>query len=151
MLGGWTTANYAAMACLELPLCDIGALTANDFSQGFNLLQQIGPNYLGGQLDGGARIAIHAMHRIGAVSVSLLGLLLVGWLYYARFKRLAAALMMILLSQVLLGISNVYFHLPLYNAVAHNIGGALLVATLVVINYQLRPQSELTPAARPKA
>jgi cytochrome c oxidase assembly protein subunit 15 len=39
--------------------------------------------------------------------------------------------------QVGLGLSNVYFQLPLVNAVAHNVGGALLVGILVKINFEL--------------
>ena len=140
MLGGWTSSNYAAMACLELPLCSIAQLSSQDFVQGFNLLQQIGPNYLGGQLDGGARIAIHAMHRFGALAVLVLSLMLITTLYQNRYVKLALALATMLIIQLLLGLSNVYFGLPLYNAVAHNIGGALLLATMIVINFTLYQQ-----------
>jgi len=140
MLGGWTSANYAAMACLELPLCSIENLSAQDFLTGFNLLQEIGPNYLGGQLDGGARVAIHVIHRFGALMVICWLTVLIICLYLAKKiqqKKLARLLAIMLLLQVALGLSNVYFNLPLFNALAHNIGGALLVGVLIVINYCL--------------
>ena len=37
---------------------------------GFNFLQSIGPDYLGGQLDHEARLAIHIVHRFGAYFVT---------------------------------------------------------------------------------
>jgi cytochrome c oxidase assembly protein subunit 15 len=40
--------------------------------------------------------------------------------------------------QVSLGISNVLFSLPLAVAVAHNTGAALLLSSLVVLNYRMR-------------
>lgn len=145
LLGGWTTSNYAALACLELPLCAVTQLTANDYQQGFNLLQQIGPNYLGGQLDGGARIAIHAMHRYGALAVLLLSSCLIVTLIVYRYLKMALGLTVILVVQLSLGVSNIYFGLPLYNAVAHNLGGALLVAILIVINFKLSQSAVIDP------
>ncbi|NRA60228.1 MAG: COX15/CtaA family protein, partial [Psychrobium sp.] len=93
--------------------------------------------YLGGQLDGPARIAIHATHRIGAllcmISMSALAILL-----WRRARNMALLLTLVGTTQILLGISNVYFHLPLFNAVAHNVCGALLIGCLVAINYQVK-------------
>lgn len=136
-LGGWTTSNYAAMACPQLPWCSVAQLSFADFSQGFNLLQQIGPNYLGGQLDGGARIAIQAVHRFGALIVLILGLILVIKLHLSHNTRLALVLLLMLAIQISLGVSNIYFKLPLFNAVAHNIGGVLLLAITIVVNVKL--------------
>lgn len=115
-----------------------------DFANGFHLTQHIGPNYLGGQLDSDARTAIHVSHRLGAILVSALLLLLIAALWRARLTGLAQALAALLVVQVSLGISNVLLHLPLAVAVAHNAGGAALLIMLVAINYRLRqPVSEL--------
>jgi len=138
LLGGWLTSNYAAMACPQLPLCDISAITAADVTQGFNVLQQIGPNYLGGQLDGGARVAIHAMHRFGAIAVMICLLMLLVNLAKLNYHAITMVIATLLTAQVLLGVANVYFNLPLFNAVAHNITGALLLGSLVWANYQMR-------------
>jgi len=137
LLGGWLTSNYAAMACIELPFCEIAALTSDDFSQGFNILQQIGPNYLGGQLDGGARIAIHATHRFGALACLIILALLAWWLIRHKYLQLVVPLLVLSVVQLTLGVANVYFSLPLFNAVAHNITGALLLGCLVWINFKL--------------
>ncbi|MGI9288473.1 MAG: COX15/CtaA family protein, partial [Pseudomonadales bacterium] len=70
-LGGWTTSNYAAVACPDFPTCQNEWLPIMDFASGFNAMQAIGPNYLGGTLDNAARVAIHFSHRIGAIVTAL--------------------------------------------------------------------------------
>jgi len=137
-LGGWVSSNYAAVACVDLPTCHGEWWPAMDFANGFHLTQQIGPNYLGGQLDSDARTAIHMSHRIGALIVTLVLLLLAWRLKVNGLPRLAGLLLAALALQIALGISNVVFHLPLLVAVAHNLGGALLLLCLVLINYRLR-------------
>lgn len=139
-LGGWTSSNYAALACPDLPTCQNQWLPNADFSQGFNVLQTIGPNYLGGQLESDARTAIHFTHRAGAVIVSVI-ITLLAWrlwlLNNSRIRRWSLTLMSVLALQLALGISNVFWQLPLSIAVAHNAGGALLLLVLATINYRL--------------
>lgn len=142
-LGGWVTSNYAALACPELPWCDLENVTTRQVLSGVNVLQEIGPNYLGGQLDGGARIAIHAMHRVGAVVVVAMLSLLIWLLLKQRQYLFVLAVSIVLTGQLLLGLANVYFQLPLYNAVAHNVVGALLAGTLVWLNWHLFTQRKL--------
>lgn len=133
-LGGWVSSNYAALACPDLPLCQNELLPDADFSSGFNVLQKIGPNYLGGQLDNTARIAIHLSHRLGAVFVCVVLVLLISALLRLSSgvaKRYGIALAGALCLQLSLGISNIVFALPLSIAVLHNAGGALLLVTLI--------------------
>ena len=137
-LGGWVSSNYAAVACVDLPTCHGEWWPAMDFANGFHLTQHIGPNYLGGQLDSDARTAIHMSHRLGALLLSLVLLLLAWRLKRSGLPRLGGLLLLALAVQVSLGLSNVYFHLPLPVAVAHNLGGALLLLSLVLINYRVR-------------
>lgn len=139
-LGGWVSSNYAAVACVDLPTCHGEWWPTMDFANGFHLTQHIGPNYLGGQLDSDARTAIHMTHRLGALLLSLVLLLLAWRLRAAGLGRYAALLLLLALGlQVSLGVSNVLLHLPLAVAVAHNGGGAALLLVLVLINYRLRP------------
>lgn len=137
-LGGWVSSNYAALACVDLPTCHGQWWPAMDFAGGFHLTQQIGPNYLGGQLDSEARTAIHMSHRLGAVALGLLLLLLAWRLRRAGQTALAGLLLLALGVQLSLGISNVLLHLPLAVALAHHLGGAGLLLVLVLINYRLR-------------
>ena len=140
-LGGWVSSNYAALACIDLPTCHGEWWPDMDFAAGFNIFQEIGPNYLGGMLYGEGRTAIHFTHRIGALVTLAVTLLLALRLYRAGLTTTAAGLVLVLLTQVGLGITNVLAHIPLAVAVAHNAVGALLLLTLVLVNYQLRPVS----------
>ena len=138
-LGGWVSSNYAAVACVDLPTCHGEWWPDMDFAAGFNIFQEIGPNYLGGMLYGEGRTAIHFTHRIGAL-ITLITVLLLAWrLYRAGLMATAAGLTLVLLTQIGLGVTNVLAHLPLPVAVAHNAVGALLLLTLILVNYRLRP------------
>lgn len=137
-LGGWTSTNYAAVACADFPTCHGVWWPETDFTRGFNLLQEIGPNYLGGQMDGAARTAIHMSHRIGALVTLFAVLLLVWQLLRLGLLRLAALLAGALTVQVGLGITNVLAQLPLAVAVAHNAFGAVLLLVMVTVVYRLR-------------
>ena len=133
-LGGWLSSNYAALACLDFPTCQQSWWPKMDFAQGFDINQQIGPNYLGGQMDNEARTAIHYTHRINALVLTLLALLLLlrcrarG---ISHINRAASKFIWLLLLQLALGISNVVLHLPLIVAVAHNLVGALLLLSCI--------------------
>ena len=136
-LGGWTTSNYAAVACPDLPTCQGQMWPTMDFRQGFNVSQAIGPNYLGGQMDNEARIAIHMAHRIGAIVTSVVLLILAAYLLLGvnsqQTNKQAYWLIGVLLLQVALGLANIVFHFPLSVAVAHNAGGALLLLVMVTL------------------
>ena len=74
ILGGWTSTNYAALGCPDLPLCYGEVWPSNmDFEEGFLKWQEVGVNYEGGQLSPSGRIAIHFVHRLGAI-VALIAL-----------------------------------------------------------------------------
>ncbi|MDM3870814.1 COX15/CtaA family protein [Porticoccus sp. W117] len=139
-LGGWTSSNYAAIACTDFPTCQGHWLPPMDFAQAFDLTQDIGPNYLGGVMDNDARVTIHYSHRIGALLVTAYLLVFCGALLRAKVtaaKPFALAILGALALQVTLGISNVLYIVPLPVAVAHNAGGALLLLTLVTLAFQL--------------
>lgn len=138
-LGGWTSANYAALACADFPQCHGRWWPDMDFARAFNFAQGVGPNYLGGLLEGEARTAIHFSHRLGALVVTaILGLLLLRlWQVAARpARRLCAVLAGLLVLQLSLGVANVLASLPLAVAVAHNAVGALLLLALVTLAHR---------------
>ena len=132
-LGAWTSTNYASYSCTDFPLCQGQILPEANFKEGFNFFQSIGPNYLGGQLDHESRVAIHLTHRFGAIVVTLFLLFTSFHLYKRNFQTLAYGLIAFLTLQVLLGISNVIFALPLLIAVGHNLGGLLLITYIGVL------------------
>ena len=143
-LGGWTSANYAALACPDFPTCQGSMWPDADFREGFVLWREIGVDYEGGVLDLRARVAIHMAHRVGAViTFVLLGVLALRLIRSRAVRRDGLILAALLLAQVALGVQNVVLQLPLINAVAHNAMGALLLAMMLWLTYRsaLRPPS----------
>lgn len=131
-LGGWTSANYAALACgFDFPQCQGQWWPPTDLHEGFVLWRGIGVNYEGGVLDVSARAAIQIAHRIGALVVFCY----LGWLAYrlarVRLRAPGLAIAVLLLVQVALGIANVKLGLPLPVATAHNGVAALLLFALI--------------------
>ena len=144
-LGGWTSANYAALACPDFPTCQTRWLPPLAFREAFTLWRGLGVSYEGGVLGNDARVTIHWMHRLGALAVLLYSGWLVGRLWTANrpMRRMAGIIALLLAIQIGLGIANVLLRLPLPVAVAHNAGAALLLLALVMLNHLLR----LEPAA----
>ena len=139
-LGGWTSANYAALSCgTDFPKCVGQWWPPHDFGEGFVLWRGIGVDYEGGVLDGAARIAIHMSHRMMAVVVfAYLLWLAVRMLRSPGLRGQGGLLGVLLLAQVSLGIANVKLALPLPVAVMHNAGAALLLFVLVSLLARLR-------------
>lgn len=144
-LGGWTSANYAALHCPDFPTCQGAWWPQMDFAEGFTLWREIGVNYEGGVLSNEARVAIHFTHRLGAiVTFILLSAYVLRLLQVARdvkLKRAAQLTGVLLITQVGLGITNVISSLPLPVAVAHNGVAALLLLSLITLNHMLRPRT----------
>ncbi len=144
VLGGWTSTNYAALACVEFPTCYGGNWWPTpDFQQGFNLWRPFGINYEFGVLDSPAQTAIHLVHRIGALTVFVYVTFLAGMILRSarllQHRILGAALLLLLFTQIGLGITNVLAHLPLGVAVAHNGGAAILLLALVTLLHATTP------------
>lgn len=138
-LGGWVSANYAALVCTEFPICEAGWQNRLDFPGAFSVPEA--ENYEFGKHDYGERVTMHIVHRIGAI----LTFIYVGWFaamlflksHAASIKICAVILALVLLIQVALGISNVVFSLPLSIAVLHNAFAAFLLVSIVSITYLL--------------
>ncbi|MGB0721097.1 MAG: COX15/CtaA family protein [Gammaproteobacteria bacterium] len=141
LLGGWTSTNYAALACTDFPTCHGSWVPDMDMAEGFTLWRGLGIDYEFGVLDAPARVAVHFVHRIGALVTFLyLGALAVVMLRSkgALVRRLGTIIGVLLLTQVGLGIANVLMSLPLPVAVAHNGVAALLLLALVTLNHASR-------------
>ena len=134
-LGVWTSTNYASLACADFPTCQGTYMPEMDFKNGFNLNQEVGPNYLYGLLDNPSRVAIHYSHRISAILVAVVFLILISKLWFSNAAPLASTIGILLLTQISLGIINVVYVLPLYVAIAHNLVAALLLLAIFTVNY----------------
>jgi cytochrome c oxidase assembly protein subunit 15 len=139
VLGGWVSTNYAALACTDLPTCQGQWWPAVNFPDGFHVIRELGKTGDGENLSLQALTAIHLVHRIGAVAVALI----VGWTAWRTLRTpgigvLGLALLAMLTVQWVLGLSNVWFSLPLPVAVAHNGGAAVLLGLTLVLNFRAR-------------
>jgi cytochrome c oxidase assembly protein subunit 15 len=130
VLGGWVSANYAALACPELPRCP-GPM---DFANAFHVVRELGQTADGQLLSLDALRAIHWAHRLFA-NVALLVAIFAAFRAWRLERRLALLVAVLVLVQFSLGIANVALSLPLPLAAAHNAGAAALLLSLVVLNF----------------
>ncbi|QDA57548.1 COX15/CtaA family protein [Thermomonas aquatica] len=139
-LGGWTSANYAALACgTDFPKCAGQWWPPHDFREGFVLWRGIGVDYEGGILDNQARIAIQLAHRVVALLVfGHLLALAIRLLRSPGLRGWGSLLGLLLCAQVGLGIANVVLSLPLRIAVLHNAGATALLFVLVSLLARVR-------------
>lgn len=134
-LGGWTSSNYAALACPDLPTCQGRMWPELDVPEAFTLWRGLGQSYEYGVLDSRARVTIHHLHRVGALAVSLFLLALGAWLWRRpAWRRNGQWILGLLATQVAIGLGLVLFQLPLLLAAAHNAGAALLLLAVIHLN-----------------
>jgi cytochrome c oxidase assembly protein subunit 15 len=141
-LGGWTSSNYAAVACPDFPKCQDSWVPETDYKDAFVLWRGLGVNYEGGVLQHPARVAIHYTHRLGAI-VATLALL---WAVFAALRRKtraslnvpAYAVLGALALQLFIGASMVLKGFPLALATAHNAGAALLLLASLALYRALK-------------
>jgi len=147
-LGGWTTANYAAVVCTDLPICEAGWTEHLDFEEAFTFFghEHDQADYEFGVLENDARTTIHVLHRFGALLVLLVvGALVLKVLARARcnfYRVFGSVIGLLLLAQIGLGISNVVFGVPLWVAVGHNFGGVSLLVSLVLFTRAIHVEAE---------
>lgn len=136
IVGGWTSANYAALICPDFPTCQ-GSWPLIQWHEASNLQLPIGQNHEGGLLGMTARISIHMLHRyMGFITGVVMSSLVIWSLYHYRIKAIQKATLLLLgafLLQALLGALNVLWALPLSIATLHN--GIALATILAMIYY----------------
>ena len=133
VLGGWTSANYAAIICEDFPTCQGAMIPPLDFSGAFTVSTDGVSSYLGGHLDNASRVTIQWMHRLGALITTLYLTFLIVKLFVSGWSKFALWLSAVLIAQISLGISNVVLSLPLSVAVAHNGVAVLLLMSLATL------------------
>jgi cytochrome c oxidase assembly protein subunit 15 len=144
-LGGWTSSNYAAFACSDFPTCQNEWWPEMDFKNGFDLMQAVGPNYLGGRLETEARVAIHVTHRLGGLVFAVLTFIIGGALMRVKnnqVRLLTTTLLMLVGGEILLGVANNLLMAPMLTALLHHLFSALILlvlATLVTGIWMARP------------
>jgi len=142
-LGGWTSSNYAGLACPDFPTCQNQWFPNLAIADSFNIFDTSDRNYEGGVLAAQSRLTIQVIHRLMAFVLFLSVLMLFIRLWQIPYLRNQAKLLLgLTLLQLSLGIANAVLMLPLPLALAHNTGAALLLLSVVYINYILFPKSD---------
>jgi len=139
-LGGWTSTNYAAMACSDYPLCQGQWMPADlDWSHAFVFNRELGQTSDGQMLSLQTLTAIHWTHRSFALVV------LVACIAFAiqlrkqhQTRAMGNGMLVAVIAQVVIGISNVWLQWPLGMAVLHNTGAALLLGIAVFTSVQIQ-------------
>jgi heme a synthase len=136
-LGGWTSTNYADIACPDFPKCQDAWWPNADFRDAFVLWRGLGVNYEGGVLSIPARVAIHLTHRMGAVvaalTLTLAAVIAIRRKGSSRYVTAAYAVLAALLLQLTIGITMVLRGFPLSLATAHTAGAALLLLSVLAL------------------
>jgi len=135
LLGGWTSTNYASLACTDFPKClDQWYPKEMIFNEAFNVINLPDVNYEGGILAYGAKVAVHYTHRITAL---ILTFVFISALYvvfklnkHSLLKKIMSISIIFFILQIILGISNVIYSLPLNIAVWHTMNAAILMALI---------------------
>jgi cytochrome c oxidase assembly protein subunit 15 len=136
-LGAWVSTNYAVLACPDFPTCMGSFRPETDWANAFTLWRELGLDAQGGAISTIALQTIHWTHRVFAIAV----MLVLGYFAWHAWRaagqahpsvsRWAMAVLILLVLQVLTGISNVVFQWPLLAALLHTAGAAALVLCLV--------------------
>lgn len=141
VLGGWTSTNYAAAACADFPLCNGQWWPKADYQSALDLFHGLISGDTG-VLPLDAQIAVHWLHRAGALFVFIvLGLVMLSATsakYPKSVRRAGLWLCILLIIQISLGIAIIKIAMPLWVAVAHNAFAALLMLPLIAISFYSR-------------
>ena len=138
LLGGWTSTNYAALACTDYPTCHGSLIPEMDFANGFTIFRDLGVNAYGDPLSIEALYAIQWVHRVGAIILTIYLFILAYYLKgYPGLKFYRNLLVLAIILQFIIGVANLLFYLPIALATMHNLGAALLVIILVIINSRI--------------
>jgi heme a synthase len=152
-LGGWTSSNYAAVACPDFPTCQFKWWPSMDYRNAFVLWRGLDVDYQGGVLANPARIAIHFTHRLGAIVVGSI-LIVLGFSARLRAKgrrlKFAGNLLIAgVCAQIVIGVAMVHWGVPLPLAVLHNAGAAFLVLAMVDLLHALWPSPSIAMVPLP--
>jgi cytochrome c oxidase assembly protein subunit 15 len=148
-LGGWVSTNYAVLACRDFPLCGGELIPEMNFQQGFTFWRELGKTASGDFIDMQSLIAIHWMHRVGAIFA-------LAAIYFVYKKAKSAALKyeslhnraltrwanflgLLGLLQLLTGLSNIVLEWPLLAALLHTAGAAALLVCMTKLIFLAAP------------
>ncbi|MDG2159415.1 MAG: COX15/CtaA family protein [Gammaproteobacteria bacterium] len=140
ILGGWTSTNYASLACTDFPKCDNSWWPSDmDYQKGFTVFNLPDINYELAPLAYNAKVAIHFTHRFGALLLTALYLYLFAYIFFKQsnttIKLISIIALLVFVLQIILGISNVIYSLPINIAVLHTVNASILLMSMITLLY----------------
>ena len=137
-LGGWTSTNYAGLACTDFPTCHGNLIPNLNFNDAFDLFRDLGKLSDGSPLPLAVFETIQWIHRLGALITWLFfGYLASVILKYKTMRSLGYILLFVITAQFIVGVANLLLHLPIILAVIHTLGAASLVVLAVILNSRI--------------
>lgn len=136
LLGGLTSANFAATSCQTLPDCHGSWWPGSSLGKALDLSRNHEVTSSGQAVGGEERLAIHKAHRLGSLLTFVTVLLAAVAALRAnpRFRLTAIVILLLLAGEFLIGISAILKGIPITLAVAHNwFAGLLLLALLKLL------------------
>jgi cytochrome c oxidase assembly protein subunit 15 len=136
LLGGFTSANFAATSCQTLPDCHGSWWPGPALAAALDVSREHAVTASGQAVGGEERIAIHKAHRLGAAAVFLLTVLAATFavLGNSRFRPISLLICGLLAAEFAIGITSVIEGIPITLAVSHNwFAGLLLLALLKLL------------------
>jgi cytochrome c oxidase assembly protein subunit 15 len=136
LLGGFTSANFAATSCQTLPDCHGGWWPGAALTAALDLSREHQVTSAGQAVGGEERLAIHRAHRLGAIATLAVTLLAAVLAFFGnvRFRPAALLIFLLVIAEFGVGLASVVTGIPIVLAVAHNfIAGLLLLALLKLL------------------
>jgi len=146
VLGGWSSANYASASCPGLIRCEGGMLRAEYIADAFNPLRSIALDERGQVVRSESLAVLSMAHRLFA-------LLTAGYLAWlvrrlrpvSALKGTVISLSLFSIGQVAVGISTVWFDMPLTLLTLHNCMAAGLLLGCINLLHRLVPPAGSRP------
>jgi cytochrome c oxidase assembly protein subunit 15 len=136
LLGGLTSANFAATSCQTLPDCHGSWWPGSSLTTALDLSRQHQITSSGLAIGGEERLAIHKAHRLGSIFtlvVTVVTALAALWAG-SGYRTIASIIIALVTIEFLIGITAIVTSLPIGLAVAHNwIAGLLLLSLLKLL------------------
>jgi cytochrome c oxidase assembly protein subunit 15 len=136
LLGGLTSANFAATSCQTLPDCHGGWWPGNALMTAIDLGREHEVTDSGQVIGGEERLAIHKAHRLGSILTLLICIAAAVTAFRENpgYRTTAIVIITLVLAEFLIGISAILSSLPIGLAVAHNwFAGLLMLALLKLL------------------
>jgi len=136
LMGGLTSANFAATSCQTLPDCHGSWLPGAEIWKAIDISNEHEVTSMGQAIGGQERVDIHIAHRLGAVVTTLLIIAtgLMAWRAGGRLRYAGSVMLLLVVAEFSIGVAAIMSGLPITLAVAHNwIAGLLLLAQLKIV------------------